>query len=157
MRYRAGTAGALRAATCAGRSGSAPHGMRSRPECGTVRRSWSWHRFGRAMERSERAIVHATEPRQSYATLADVVPRQSERSMMSSTGRSNWERADAVASGLGTAARGVGWVIVRLYALGLIALGGVFLFLADGPAALIGLLVIAYGLYLLFGGSWIVY
>lgn len=76
---------------------------------------------------------------------------------MSTTKRSNWERADAVADGIGAAARGVGWVVVRLYALGLIALGGLILFLGDGPGSLVGLAAIAYGVYLLFGGSWVVY
>lgn len=76
---------------------------------------------------------------------------------MSTEGRSNWERADSVASGVGTVARGIGWVMVRIYALALIAIGLAALFAVDGAASLGGLVIIGYGVYLMFGGSWIVY
>lgn len=76
---------------------------------------------------------------------------------MESGQRSNWERADAVASGVGSVARGVSWVVVRIYALLLIVAGGAVLFMMNGPTALVGLVIIAYGIYLMFGGSWVVY
>lgn len=72
-------------------------------------------------------------------------------------GRSKWERADSVASGVGTVARGIGWVMIRIYALLLIGFGVLCFMWLDGFAKAAGLLFVGYGLYLMFGGTWIIY
>ena len=76
---------------------------------------------------------------------------------MGDNSKSGWETADSIASGLGKAARGTGWVIIKLYAIALIAIGVFGLVAFDSAARWGSLLFIGYGLYLLFGGTWVIW
>ena len=74
------------------------------------------------------------------------------------TRSSGWEKADKVASGIGTVASGIGWIMIKAYALAIIA-GGIAICVAipGGGSKAIGVGIAAYGVYLLLGGSWIIY
>lgn len=92
----------------------------------------------------------AVEPESYRAESAPSVPRSS---------TSGWEVLDTGMSVAAGAARGVAWLITKLYALLLIA-GGLFVAFGlpvDGTGTLIGLVIAAYGAYILLGGRWIVY
>ena len=64
-----------------------------------------------------------------------------------------WEKADKVAHGAGAVAHGIGWVILKIYAVVLIVIGGAILFTAPDATKLIGLGILAYGIYLVAPGS----
>jgi hypothetical protein len=69
-----------------------------------------------------------------------------------------WEKADSVAHAAGQVAHGIGWVFTKIYGVILVILGIVGLVAIDSPVRLLGLLVIAYGIYLLAPGSkWVIY
>ena len=66
---------------------------------------------------------------------------------------SGWEKADKVAAGAGAVASGIGWMILKLYALALIAGGIAIMIHLSGGSAFIGLVLIGYGIYLIAPGS----
>lgn len=64
-----------------------------------------------------------------------------------------WEKAEKVASGAGAVVSGIGWLILKLYALVLIAGGVAVMIYAPGGSAFLGLIFIVYGIYLIAPGS----
>lgn len=64
-----------------------------------------------------------------------------------------WEKADKVAHGAGKVLNGTAWVIVKGYAIFLIVVALIVLFATGGKLVLPGLLILAYGIYLLAPGS----
>ena len=73
------------------------------------------------------------------------------------SGGRGWEALDTGLSVAGSAARGVGWLVIRIYALFLLLVGVLVLFKGDGASRLAGFPVIGYAIYLMMGGSWIIY
>lgn len=71
---------------------------------------------------------------------------------------SGWEIADTGVDVAGSVVRGIGWLVLKAYALLLIAAGiAVMVFLDDLAGKGGGLLIAGYGTYLLLGGSWVIY
>ena len=66
---------------------------------------------------------------------------------------SGWEAADRVAHGAGKAIDGVALVVIKLYGIGLLFAGILILVLTFATGWWAGLLLIAYGIYLLTPGS----
>lgn len=76
------------------------------------------------------------------------------------TGTSGWEVVDTGLDVAEGAVQGIGWLILKGYALLLILVGLVMIFWLGGmdyKAILVGLGVAGYGVYLLLGGSWVIY
>lgn len=67
--------------------------------------------------------------------------------------KSGWERAESVASGVDKAIDGTALVLMKLWGLLLVIVGIVVLVIGFEKAWWVGLLAIAYGVYLLFPGS----
>lgn len=68
--------------------------------------------------------------------------------------------AGRAVSGVETFGRGIGWVLLRVYAAVLILAGVLLIFVVhDAPAGtkVAGVAIGAYGLYLMFGGRFVVY
>lgn len=68
--------------------------------------------------------------------------------------------AGAAVSGAETLGRGAGWLLVKAYGVLLTGVGCVMLFSAQGSSAgtkIAGIAVASYGLYLIFGGSLVIY
>lgn len=66
---------------------------------------------------------------------------------------SGWEKADKVAHGAGKVLNGTAWVIAKGYGILLIVAALFVLFATGGKLVLPGLLILAYGIYLLAPGS----
>lgn len=63
--------------------------------------------------------------------------------------------------GVEAVGRGVGWLMIKLYALVILAVAGLCFWVAsstgEGSLYAAGGVIAAYGLYLLLGGSWVIY
>lgn len=72
---------------------------------------------------------------------------------------SGWEVADKVAHGAGRTIHGIGWVLTKLWGALLLIGGVVILFTGFSKGVWwVGLLVIAYGIYLVLPGSkWVIW
>lgn len=69
-----------------------------------------------------------------------------------------WEIADGVASGVGAAARGIGWLLIKLWGLLLVVASVAVLIWTGGEYWWGFLVIIGYGVYLLLPGSkWIIW
>jgi len=67
--------------------------------------------------------------------------------------KSGWEKADGVAQGVGKAIDGTALVFMKIWGLVLLFIGILILVLVFDKGWWAGLLVSAYGVYLLFPGS----
>ncbi|OFE16143.1 hypothetical protein BA895_19840 [Humibacillus sp. DSM 29435] len=68
--------------------------------------------------------------------------------------------AGRAVSGVETVGRGIGWVLLRVYAAVLIFVGFLMIFVVqDAPTGTMvaGVAIGAYGLYVMFGGRFVVY
>ena len=67
--------------------------------------------------------------------------------------QSGWEKADKVAHGVGKAIDGTALVMMKIWGLVLLFIGILLLVLAFASAWWVGVIVGAYGLYLILPGS----
>ncbi len=96
----------------------------------------------------------SSEPQHSQA-----LPDEPESMNVAGTGgkTSAYEKADKAVDGLSAAASAAGRGLIILYALAIIVLGVWFLFGYPGWERIIGIPVAGYGVYLLLGGSMVIY
>jgi hypothetical protein len=102
----------------------------------------------------ENAASDATEPPPPATPAPNGLPpayggQQSARA----EGTSGWEKVDKVASTGEAVASGIGTVILKIYAVALIIIGIIVLVNLDNASRFLGLLISAYGVYLVAPGS----